>query len=601
MPLTERLLADPAIAGSPLARELAVVMTRPSGRTSAGFPYLEPSAWTRFRDWVPHLLWHGPRVLEAITLVEERACREAAAELELGFVRDAGSVVRQVVLTAAITAPSDLWLLRHVVHALRELGVARRLLDGEAVSSTQPGLIGRELAVDLRFLLARGYLARSGQAYRLATHRHARRLFEETTPVDDGGLRISSRWAEALHGDDVDSAPLLAQARALPTAVATRDSGLWMASPEEVDVGSLLVPLVVALQASGKGAGVLQESVARAQDLCPRAPAAGEVALSILRAAGVVDEQGRLGVVGRRVLERGPGPMGIIEAYQPYLAQLPDILRRGRGAVWVERSANVAASQVANAKSFEKANDALDAFCAQTGFRYDVFIEHALGRGEATRQRFARSGDERVRYVGADLEEAAIDAAVDEQRAGRLPADMRFVRKADIGEPAILLDALSSFGLPAEGAVMLVGNGLHEVRAPDGELADETMTRVLEGYCRAGIVLLFTEESALSVEDLLETAWNTYHAGFKYVHERSGQGLRPAVTRPPSALEEGPSRASWSECAERAGYLRVDAHCVRSRSVYPYPPPSGHNPCISVTHFVVPKALATRLGLALAA
>ena len=110
------------------------------------------------------------------------------------------------------------------------------------------------------------------------------------------------------------------------------------------------------------------------------------------------------------------------------------------------------------------------------------------------------------------------------------------------------------------------------------------------------MVLLFTEETGLSVEDLLAAAWNTYHAGFKYVHERSGQGLRPAEQRPASPFEIM-LPLSWAECAERAGYVRLDAYCARGRTVYPYTPASGHNPSISVTHFCVPRALVEKLGI----
>ena len=48
--------------------------------------------------------------------------------------------------------------------------------------------------------------------------------------------------------------------------------------------------------------------------------------------------------------------------------------------------------------------------------------------------------------------------------------------------------------------------------------------------------------------------------------------------------------ASWTECATRAW-------CSRGRTIYPYTPPSGHNPSISVNHFFVPGRIAKRLGL----
>jgi hypothetical protein len=588
----EAMLERPEVARSPVARELAAVLTRPTGRTSAGFPYLHASAWTRFRDWVPHLLANGPGVLEAVDLVERAAGRATSDEGERRAVSDAARVVRQVVMTAAITAPSDLWLLRYVLAALRATGVAGSLLAGETVVPEHSGLVARELAVDLRFLLARGYLlgAAGGAGYRLAPGEHARRALEGVG-ADDAGpdalpAALSQAWARVFRGDaSTEDRDWTGRAAATLPNPSTREPGVWSATPEEVEIGFRLVPLIVGLQAAGRTAEIARAGAVDAGMI-------GAPAIAILHAAGVADAEGRLGELGTRVLERGPGPMGIIEAYHPYLDRLPEILKQGRGVVWVQRSANVAASQLANRKSFEGANDALDRLSAATGFTYSVFIEHALGRGEATRQRYERSGDEAVAYVGADLEDAAIDAAVAEQAAGRLPGSMRFVRNADIGRPEVLLDHLAKFGLPSEGAVMMVGNGFHEVR----EATDDSMAKVFGRYCRAGIVLLFTEETALAVEDLLETAWNTYHAGFKYVHERSGQGLRPSGRRPPSPFEERPP-ASWSELASRGGYVRAGEFCVRSRTVYPYPPPTGHNPSISVTHVFVPGALAARLGV----
>lgn len=595
MSLMERLLSDAEIWRSPSAREIAAIVARPVGRTSAGFHFLEPSAWKRFRDWVPHLLPHGPQTLAAIDQVEKRALAIAEGNEQAQNIRDSAKVLRQVVMTAAITSPSDLWLTRFVIAALHEVGLAEPLLAGESV---HPGLLGlqeNELRVDLRFLLSRGLVTRSGDAFRLSSHGHARRIFQDLPTLEEADrLRLSSLWARASAGvapSAEETAALVAQTRHLSHMDVSREPGLWMPTPWEVELGFRLVPLVVGLQASGALPAILSGDCA-IDSLCSASPQASAAAATIFQAAGLWTPADGLNSVGRRVLERGPGPMGIIEAYHPYLIELPNIHRRGRGEVWVERSANVAASQVANAKSFEKANDALDAFCAETGFRYEVFIEHALGKGEATRQRYARSSDAQLHYVGADLEDAAIDAALAEQSAGHLPPDMKFVRQADIGKPEILLDAIKAAGWSAHGAVMMVGNGFHEVRDP----SDETMEAIFASYCRAGIVLLFTEETGLAVEDLLATAWNTYHAGFKYVHERSGQGLRPALPRPPSGLS-GKLPASWTECAERAGYVSVPSSMSKSRTVYPYPPPSGHNPAISVLHFFVPQAFADALAL----
>ena len=155
--------------------------------------------------------------------------------------------------------------------------------------------------------------------------------------------------------------------------------------------------------------------------------------MGLLEVAGVL-ENSCVTALGARLMARGPGPFGIVEAYHPYLDKLGAILQSGRGAIHLTRAANVAASQRANSASFAKANRALDAFCHDTGFDFDVFIEHALGRGEAFRQRWEQGGDDLV-YVGADLEDEAVDAAILEQGAGRLPQSMRFIRDADIGKP----------------------------------------------------------------------------------------------------------------------------------------------------------------------
>src|ERR1700759_652955 len=113
--LPERLLQQPAIASPPVARELVWVMTRPTGTTSSGFAYLQPGAWRRFRDWVPHILGDGPRTMDAVELVVDAAARARLHEAAAGNLGTAADVVRQVVRTAAICAPPDLWLLRHVV------------------------------------------------------------------------------------------------------------------------------------------------------------------------------------------------------------------------------------------------------------------------------------------------------------------------------------------------------------------------------------------------------------------------------------------------------------------------------------------------------
>lgn len=594
MGLSDDLIGSLAEQDALVAR-LVPIFSLPTGTTSAGYPFLDRRAWELFRDTIPHILGMGLRTYRATQLIREAAGRVESDEAA-NIVR-ACRVAQQVVFTATITAPTDLWLMRHVLGAFAGLGLMSRLLEGEAIYPEACVVDGRalepvELETDLHFLLARGVVEQYDDSFRLAGHPRVLRLAEGFTPVEvDSG--IARTWGRVFANEDVseDQREVL---RALGESVPERvdvDQNHWVPTAEEVELGYRLVGVVLGLRAAEKTAFEAGELI-DARRLSESNARLAEGAIRILEAAGWLDG-GVVTQVGARGFSRAPGPFGIIETYHPYMANAAQILR-GQGndstGVWVKRGDNVGASQDANAGTFRRANDALDRFCADTGFEYRVFIEHAIGRGEATRQRFERSGAATIQYFGADLEDAAIDAAIAEQRSGKLPQNMRFVRDADIGRPEILLDALRDAGADPKGAVMLVGNGFHEVR----DQTDKKMIDVFRGYADAGIVLLFTEENALSVDDLRATAFNTYHAGFKYVHEKSGQGLRPSEARPKPRLGKK-LRAPWSECARKAGYVRLDDYCARTRTIYPYTPPNGHNPSISVNHFFVPAELSRQL------
>jgi len=565
------IVVHPEVLRDPTLRELAPIALTEAGRSSAGWPYLSRPGWARFRDWVPHILAEGPRVAAAADRLEELA----------GAPLETLAVVRQVLRTATVTAPPDLWLLRHVLSALARTGWIERLTAGVRA-------VPAALDPEVGLLLGRGYVVRTGEGgVRWAEEPTARRVLAVDPLPADRPADLSWRWAGALAGDPAP-VDLLLSVAAPPVPSAPHPPPAWIATPEDLEIGYRLVPLLLGLRAAGRIAALLDRGAIDPAALAPLPAALASAAISVLGAAGWMAADGTLTGLGRRGLERAPGPFGIIEAYHGYAAALPRIWEVGRQGVHVARAANIGASQDANRATFERANAALDRFCADTGFRYTVFVEHAVGRGEAIRQRWKRSGDA-IAYVGADLEEPAIAEARNEQAAGRLPPGMRFVR-ADIANPAALVAALRSFGLEPNGAVMLVGNGFHEVR----DRSDSRMIEVFRGYEAAGIVLLFTEESALSVEDLLRTAWNTYHASFRYVHERSGQGLRPATPSPATGMGP-PLPASWLECATRAGYVRLDRYGSRSRTVYPYPPPNGHNPAVSTNLFFLPATIAATL------
>ncbi len=569
----------------PNSEQLLEIVTGGSDLSSAGFPYISDTGFRIFRDRVPHLFRQGAAVLAWLAALEQELVgRTDLPPADLESIEQAVSVVRTVVLTASVTAPPELWLLKHVLSAHQQLGILDWLLSGHALDpeilAREHGLNLNQLKTDLRFLHSRGYLVKVA-----------------------GGLAVAPDPAVAIVLEQFSASPAEAQPNLLPRLkewfsspqqnderlrawldlrVADQPTGTWVASRFQIELGYRLLPTVLGLRVLeitkelGRGARLAMHIPNYTAELGRLFELAG------LSEAGVVSE------LGARVFERGPGVFGIIGAYHPYVNQLEEILRSHKIGAWVHRGENVAASQDANRKTFEIANDKLDLFCKQYGYEYRVFIEHAAGRGEAIRQRYVRDGEQERKYFGADLEDAAIDQAVRLQEQGILPASLQFIRSADIGEPDRVIRFLAQQGLAGDPTVMMVGNGFHEIR----NQTNEKMVEVFRGYAHAGFVLIFTEESALDDEALLDTAWNTYHAGFRYVHEMSGQGLRP-----PAEGEHGTQRWSWRKCGELAGYVFLDEFSYRSRTIYPYRRPMHKNPSISVTYFCIPKQVALGLGL----
>src|SRR3972149_2213135 len=165
---TRRAILATAAAGDPMAELLVPVLAQPTGVSSAGFLYLQQTAWETFRDRVPHLLGMGQRVLDVCDKLNAAFEGSAASAEEKKALFDACAVVRQVALTAAITAPPDLWLMRHVLGAFAAIGLLRRLLEGEAlypecceveIDGKMRALDPGELEKDLHSLLSRGLAA----------------------------------------------------------------------------------------------------------------------------------------------------------------------------------------------------------------------------------------------------------------------------------------------------------------------------------------------------------------------------------------------------------------------------------------------------------
>jgi len=567
------------------------------GMSSAGYPYLEASRFRTLRDTLPLLFSGGQAVRDTVDVLAQAATQQLDGPL-LENLLAAATVIRTILNTAAVTGPPDLWLIRQILHTWKTLDLLSPIFSQEGMAASQCGLLEHEIKIDLTFMLSRGYLTEKNGRYFTASHPAAIATIQSAltqTEKDSLPNTTPSDWASFFRQEAIspNTSNKLTQFLETPN-IPTERREHWCGSWQEINLGYRWVPILLGMHQSSCAQKLAKgESIHEEVNLW-KETSIGAPLIKLMLNVGVIQNEDQSLVptsIGKRVFKRAAGPFGIIQAYQPYMENLPKILNEGMQKVHVQRGPNVAASQLANRTSFENANKSLDLFCENTGFSYSVYIEHALGRGEATRQRFEKAGDS-LSYVGADLEQASIDSAQTEQQKGHLPKNMKFLSGADIGQPSILLDYLEAQDISPHHAIMVVGNGFHEVRGQ----TDERVIDIFRNYHDAGLLLLFTEESALSVADLLETAWNTYHAGFKYVHERSGQGLRPAQKGPEKPF--GPMLPmSWHECASRAGYVPIEDYTTRTRTIFPYAPKSGFNPSISVNHFFIPENLASSLNL----
>ncbi len=585
--LSQRLADVADLQSHPQWRELVQIVTGESSLSSAGYPFICGASFRLFTEKVPHLFHEGQAILDWLELLEGIVgdWKNLEEEDRAAMARST-KVIRNMVYTAAITAPSDLWLLRQVISVHKSMGLLEPFVRGESLSARafaeERGLNGEQLSLDWHFLHARGYLEKSGDAFK-AKNDPALLDVLKRTPVLEETDRVNwvRRWldwfamSETSDSEDRQLEQWL-HFEAEPRVPEIR----WFANRYQLELGYRLLPLALSLRALE-----MTSTLKRGVSLREQMPRWLDGVGVLFEHAGLIRD-GEVTGLGARVFQRGPGPFGIIGAYYPYLNALERKLTADTTDFWVNRGENVAASQDANRKTFLAANDALDAFCKRTGFRYRVFVEHAVGKGEATRQRFERDGEADVRYFGADLEDAAINEAIENQRKGVLPGNMQFIRSADIGHPEKVIHFFEERGLSTHGAIMMVGNGFHEIR----DQTNEKMIAVFKGYQEAGFLLIFTEETALSDKDLLNTAWNTYHAGFRYVHELSGQGLRPSWDS-----ERARGVWGWRKCARMACYEVLDEFTRNTRTIYPFKKPFKRNPSISVTYFCVPKSIADAL------
>lgn len=556
----------------------------------SGFPIIESSAYQKFLNHVPHLFERGNVLLANFKVMGERVenLSEISFEEASSFKR-ALEVLQRVILTASVTSPPDLWVFRQLISTLLTSQLDQYVAKGGWIDleeiSKEEGYELKQLQYVFGFLYSRGhfdYRSEKGRALYvvrdLSFYNQCRPL---ETEITRNAIPMLSNFLK-----NGDQAAVVDQFLSMELSNVPPLS--WVPSWDEIEIGYRMTPLVLAIRNLDRNRDFTFGTNILSQDL-----KFSNTMLFLLKKSGAIDEDHLVTHLGERMFLRGPGPYGIIHAYYPYMEKHLELLKSEKGSIWVARGENVSASQDANTRSFQQINNSIDKFCEDYSFEFSVFIEHAVGHGEATRQRFEISGDAKIQYFGADLEQSAIDKAIEGKEAGKLPGNMIFISGADIGAPEILIEGVVKEGFSTDKSVMVVGNGFHEVR----NQTNEKMIEVFKKYADSGIIIAFTEESGLRDQDLLKTGWNTYHAGFKFMHNISGQGLRPAVDihEIDDHQNDNQERYSWKKCAELGGYQVLKKYTNRSRSIFPHRPKDGHNPSISVSYFCVPLKVFKQL------
>lgn len=570
------------IQAHPHHEKLIDIITAPNSKDKDGFPIITPESFKLFRDKVPHLFVNGLAVLEWIDDVSLQVGENkkqdpvAYASIENGL-----NALRTLVRTPATTAPPALWLARQILATHKRLGTLDALIKAGdkglnvEIFARESALEPKQMVIDLDFLHQLGYLDKKSNGNYSVANFDVVALFEA---IQDIPAHLRFDHATVLQKFFEGSATetekgLLEDWFRLPQMDSPAIS-LWRGSVADMELSYYLLPLVIALKATGNYKKIINDLFDESYSSIP---------FKILMNAGFIDEGG-LTSLGEKVFDQGVGAYGIVGAYHTYLEgdKHEDLLRNPNASKHVNRGPNVVASEIGNRKTFSTAAKSIAKYEKDRGRKFDVVIEHAAGGSVGIEEYIKASGSEGRIFVAADLEDDALKLTRKKIKEGKLPDSIVQVQPADIGRAEQLLNVLKAKGIDTKNAVMIVGNGFHEARGK----TDAEMVALKKAYREAGITLVYTEEIRLTSDQIRETGFNTYHAPFLWAHDTSGQVLRMIV---PANSRKSGERMSWQASDTLAGFKLLAPYMNRTRRIMPVADENdASNPSISVTFFAVP-------------
>src|SRR5262249_21003158 len=170
------------------------VLTAKTSISSSGYPYISENSFRLFLQQFPHLFKAGERLLVWLARIEvrlQRAKHFSVAEVE--SVQRAVKVLHNIVQSAAICAPPDLWVLKHVLSVHRQIGLTEIFLSGQRIDAvdlaSRFGLDAQHLSFDLSFLHSRGLLRLHAGHYRIETTSQAKKAFQSVQSIPAEMLR----------------------------------------------------------------------------------------------------------------------------------------------------------------------------------------------------------------------------------------------------------------------------------------------------------------------------------------------------------------------------------------------------------------------------